>query len=181
LPVEIALLKDAGEDEYLLDEEEREDGSDDYDMGGSDVEEDEEDEDFVGGDSEEEEDTKKRSSRKGIADVLAAPSDGYAEDEDVKNAEDPEYLEYLRNCGDGGKKYMGGEPVDDEDDDAYEFTSPVDRLDVLSYFVEKMQGVAARDPAHVQKLRASLNTEDRSRVEEYMVIATQRANAPKEA
>jgi len=182
---EIALLKDAGEDEYLLDEDEREDSDDDgsdMGMGGSDEDEDEDAEEDFGADTDEEEekDTKKRSSRKGIAGVLDAPDDGYAEEEDVKNAEDPEYLEYLRNCGDGGKKYMGGEPVDDEEDEGYEFTSPVDRLDVLSYFIGKMREVAARDPAHAQKLRASLSQEDQRRVEEYMMISVQRANTPKE-
>ena len=178
---EIAILREAREDEYLLDADERaggsgNDGMADYgdeDDDGEDFDEDVDEDD----DDDSEKRTNSKKDRK--ASLLEVPEDGYDENEDVTNNEDPAYLEYLRDCEKGGvsgKKYIDGEPVDDEDDDSYAFTSPVDKLDVLSYFVRAMQGMAARDPVLANSLRASLGTEDVSRVEEYLSVAHQRAS-----
>jgi hypothetical protein len=168
---EIDMLRESGEDECLGENDEDDMGGDyDDDWGAMGGESDEEEED----DDEDDDDGTGIHSKKGAAALLAVPDDGYDEDEDATNAEDPKYIQYLRDQASGSQRFLGGEPVDDEEDESYEFTSPLDKLDVLSHFVGAYASIS---PAQKQQLNAALTAEDMGRLVEYNKLAKERASA----
>jgi hypothetical protein len=59
-------------------------------------------------------------------------------------------------------KYIDGEPVDDEEDDNedYIFTSPIDNMDVSSFFLQVMMSASIRDPDGTAALQKGLGAED---------------------
>ena len=59
-------------------------------------------------------------------------------------------------------KYIDGEPVDDEEDDNedYIFTSPIDNMDVSSFFLQVMMSASVRDPDMTSSLQRGLSADD---------------------
>lgn len=67
---------------------------------------------------------------------------------------------------------MSGEPVDDEEDDDFIYTSPVENLPMAQYFVQAVNSIGQRDPNLVNAiLQQSLTDEDRQRLNEIFQIA----------
>lgn len=112
---------------------------------------------------------------------LDVPEGGYDEDEDCLNAEDEAYRESLEAMSKEQRVkkqlYVAGEPVDDEDDDDFVYTSPIESLDVLSFFVASMQQAASIAPELVANLQSRLRPEDVARLETILETARQRAVA----
>mmetsp|Transcript_3899 Transcript_3899/g.4034 ORF Transcript_3899/g.4034 Transcript_3899/m.4034 type:complete len:868 (+) Transcript_3899:3-2606(+) len=146
------------------------DGDDDDDMEDREGEEEDDDSDDnddleSDDDAEDKEVTVKKNAK------LDVPDGGYNEDEDCINAEDEEYRAVLeRMDGDQVKhiKFVDGEPVDDEEDDNedYIYTSPIDILDVSSYFLNIMSAASIREPQLINSLQIGLNDEDKVRLKE---------------
>ena len=149
---EIALLQTTEEDVCLQDREGEEGDDDDGDgfYDGGDFGDDDEDGDDMGGDA-------------------AGGDDG--EVRDVEDVEDQTYHEHIAALGGGGTKYAHGEPVDDEDDDSYEFTSPLDNIDVLLFFVAAVQSNPA---SYGAQFMGTLSGEDIQRVNVFAEQARQR-------
>ena len=65
-------------------------------------------------------------------------------------------------------KYIDGEPVDDEEDDNedYIFTSPVDNMDVSSFFLHIMHLASVREPLLINTLQVGLSAEDQGRLKD---------------
>lgn len=106
---------------------------------------------------------------------IPVPSGGWDEEDDCANAEDEAYLKSLGDMEkkDVGKaiKYIGGEPVDDEDDD-YSYTAPSETTDVLAFFVLAMRAANAAAPALVAQLQGSLPAEDTQRLQQIFELST---------
>jgi hypothetical protein len=68
----------------------------------------------------------------------------------------------LSSSGVKHTKYIDGEPVDDEEDDNedYIFTSPIDNMDVSSFFLQVMMTASVRDPEMTAALQKGLGVDD---------------------
>lgn len=102
--------------------------------------------------------------------------EGFDEDEDCVNAEDEAYQKSLEEIARKDRvKYSGGEPVDDEEEeDNFSYTSPIEKLDVLLFFVDAMQSSAAAAPEFVAALQAGLVQEDVVRLQEILTTGSAR-------
>ena len=155
------------------DDEKDEDEDEDY---GDDASYDNDDDD----DDDEEEDTAKVIKGAKIASKLTVPEGGYDEDEDCENVEDEEYRKLLEEHERDGavrrQRYVDGEPVDDEEDDNedYIFTSPIDNMDMSKFFLETMAAAQAREPELIASLQATLEVEDHQRVASLAVKVAER-------
>lgn len=70
--------------------------------------------------------------------------------------------------------------MDDEEDDNedYIFTSPLDSMDVSSFFLSTMAEATLRDPALVNSLQQGLSNEDKLRLKSIVeVVEVRRASA----
>ena len=80
------------------------------------------------------------------------------------------FLLYLCIFNSGVKhtKYVDGEPVDDEEDDNedYIFTSPIDNMDVSSFFLSVMSAASVREPLFVESLQLGLDVTDKARLKD---------------
>lgn len=167
--------------------EEEDEDDDDEEIGEDDDDDEEEDDDQL--DDEEDSDG---SPYKGteFAKKLYVPDGGYNEDEDCLNAEDEEYREVLKRMEKKQKKaaaaalaapaggVVGGDEdddmygdcdfLDDEDVDEFSFVSPIENMDVTSFFLN-MLGSLSASADHVQVvqgLQAGLSQEDKARLQE---------------
>lgn len=110
------------------------------------------------------------------------PEDGYDEDQDCYNAEDEAYLAHLQrrkekaSSGSGGQVFMDGEPVDDEDldYDDFSFTSHIDEVDTLKFFIDAMKTASLREPSLFSTIQTNLETEDQTRFKELHEILQNR-------
>ena len=107
-------------------------------------------------------------------DNIEIPDEGFDEDEDCINLEDEEYLRALTQGG-RSKRYIPGEYNDDDDDDydEYDYSSPIDSVNVLSYFVTNLQSTASANPALAGALQASLSADNASKLTQLMTILQQ--------
>jgi hypothetical protein len=111
---------------------------------------------------------------------MEVPEGGFGEDEDCLNAEDEMYREAIEKLGKEERVkrqlYIDGEPVDDdeEDEDEFEYTSPIENMDVLDFFVSAMQAVHARDSPLMARLQAALEQEDTDRLQELLATNSKR-------
>jgi hypothetical protein len=107
--------------------------------------------------------------------ALYVPEGGYHEDEDCLNAEDEEYRQVLENLSkeDRIKKelFMAGEPVDDEEDEDFIYTSPIENLPMAALFVHTMTDLSNKDASYVEFLKKLFNEEDHQRTHELIKIA----------
>lgn len=113
------------------------------------------------------------------AKMLYVPDGGYDEDEDCLNAEDEDYREMLENLDKEERVkrelYIAGEAVDDEDDDeAYSFTSPIEHMDMTGYFFQSMEVFMHKEPTLFASLRAGLSVEDQQRLDDLYKHAQQK-------
>ena len=76
-------------------------------------------------------------------------------------------------------KYIDGEPVDDEEDDNedYIFTSPVDNMDVSSYFLQIMSLASTREPQLINQLQLSLSSVDQNHLKSLVAKVEERRAA----
>ena len=76
-------------------------------------------------------------------------------------------------------KYIDGEPVDDEEDDNedYIFTSPVDNMDVSSYFLQIMSQASTREPQLINQLQLSLSSVDQNHLKNLVTKVEERRAA----
>lgn len=115
--------------------------------------------------------------------TLEVPDGGYDEDEDCVNAEDETYREALEKLDKEERVkrqlYIDGEPVDDDDDDndAFDFTSPIETVDVLAYFVDAMSSLSAADAERVHALQSRLDAEDAQRLRELLLTCQLRKSS----
>ena len=106
--------------------------------------------------------------------TLEVPDGGYDEDEDCVNAEDETYREALEKLDKEERVkrqlYIDGELVDDDDDDdgGFDFTSPIETIDVLVCFVDAMSSLSATDAGRVNALQGCLDDEDTQRLRELL-------------
>lgn len=155
--------------------EEQSEGDEDFEFGDEDeddgvnIDSDGDDDD----DDDDEEDTKPKGGRH--AKALAVPDGGYDEDEDCLNAEDESYREALESMDKEERVkrelYLAGEPVDDEDEDDFLFTSPIENMNVTQFFLDTVAAVASRDAGLVTTLQSMLDAEDTARLQELMAAA----------
>jgi len=104
---------------------------------------------------------------------LYVPDGGYDENEDCLNAEDEDYRQMLQEM-DGEEKakrelYLSGEPVDDEDENDFAYTSPIESFPITRMFVETFENLASQNPQFVTLLKNNLENEDASRLEELVI------------
>jgi hypothetical protein len=147
---------------------------DDDDMDGDD---DDDDDDDATVSDEDEDDESPASFAKGI------PDGGYGEDEDCVNAEDESYLKHLAKLEKKQQEKRvkeelrrAGEIIDDDDEDVDDeliFTTSVDGMDCVAYFLGAMDAVNKRDPHIAATLMANLSAEDKSRVQEFIASRQQ--------
>ena len=73
-------------------------------------------------------------------------------------------------------KYIDGEPVDDEEDDNedYIFTSPIDNMDVSSYFLQIMSLASVRESQLINQLQLSLSSIDQNNLKNIVSKVEQR-------
>ena len=73
-------------------------------------------------------------------------------------------------------KYIDGEPVDDEEDDNedYIFTSPIDNMDVSSYFLQIMSLASVRESQLINQLQLSLSSVDQNNLKNIVSKVEQR-------
>ncbi len=174
---EIIIIEEEAKKEREREEEEDDDEEEDYD---------DDDFDFDGGrrkdvslrqaDDDDDDDADPFAAEQRRSKLLEVPDGGYNEDEDCLNAEDEEYRAVLESVTkeDKAKKiaFMSGEPVDDEEDDDFIYTSPVENLPMAQYFVQAVNSIGQRDPNLVNAiLQQSLTDEDRQRLNEIFQIA----------
>jgi hypothetical protein len=71
---------------------------------------------------------------------------------------------------------VGGEPVDDEEDELEElmFDSPIEKLDLVVYFLDAMQAGYLREPQLVSSLQQGLDEEDKQRLQTFMQSLNER-------
>lgn len=106
---------------------------------------------------------------------LYVPDGGYNEDEDCLNAEDEEYRQMLESMDNEDKAkrqlYLAGEPVDDEDEDDFAYTSPIENFQIIRMFFDELNVWLSRDLGYVTSLKAQLNSEDTQRLEQLYTTA----------
>ncbi len=171
---ELVIMK---EEEDAETEEEDGDNDDDYDDG-DDVGDDE-DGDDLGDDDEDGVDDRVALGR--LA-ALEMPEGGYGEDDDCLNAEDEEYLQAVAELDKTERVrrqlYMAGEPVDDEEDeDGFEYSSPLDKIDMFQQFAAVLQNAANREPNVMQHLQNNMTKEDKKLLQDLMKIANERSSS----
>ncbi len=150
-----------------FDDDEGFDEDEDEDDDGINVDDDDEGED-------DEEDAKRLTKH---AKALHVPDGGYDEDEDCLNAEDETYREALESMDKEERVkrelYLAGEPVDDEDDDDFIFTSPVENMDVTRFFLDTLSAVTQRgDGGMLATLQSMLDADDTERLKELVASNT---------
>eukprot|EP01038_Epipyxis_sp_PR26KG_P009275 gene9275-12495_t len=150
-------------DEEEAKEDDDEEGDDDDDDDDGDEEEEEEEDD-----DDDEENAKLTENAK----LLYIPEGGYGEDEDCINAEDETYREALEKMDKEDKikhqLYMAGEPVDDEEeDDDYQFTSPIENIDLSKQLVGLLGLLSNNNNNNniVATLQSSLDQEDQLKLQ----------------
>jgi hypothetical protein len=157
------------------DDEEEEDGGDDDDE----LEEDDDNDDNDENDEEEDDEVTIRRAQRAAA--LAVPEGGYDEDADCLNAEDESYREVLESMDKEERVkrelFLAGEPVDDEDDDDFVFTSHIELMNVTQHFLDSMRNLAARDANVAGQLQSSLSAEDLKSLQDLIGIAAEKAAA----
>ena len=113
------------------------------------------------------------------AKALHVPDGGYDEDEDCLNAEDETYRAALESMDKEERVkrelFLAGEPVDDEDDGEFVFTSPIEVMDMTKYFMEVVHSISLRDSTLIPSLQAKLDGEDTARLQELIAAAQQKA------
>lgn len=190
---EITLLNENGNDTCLaMEGYEDDDDDDDDDMMGDDDDDDDYNEDDDDGinDDDDNDNTGNNAGRLQSKTLDIVPDDGYNEDNDALNTEDRAYLKYLENSKKDEEAYKGhlygaydgGEPVDDEEP---EFTSPLDKSDVLIYFMTAINQAQtnatisqnAEDMNHIQVMQSSLTTDDIERLARFRTLASERTQA----
>lgn len=168
------------EEEARKDPEEEGDEDDEYDGDDDDEELDDDDMDHLGHqvddeDDEEFDETDDKAAAINRAKALYVPDGGYGEDEDCVNAEDEEYREMLEQMDKEERVkrelYLAGEPVDDEEDEDFTYTSPIENFNMSQVFLEALQQIAARDGQLVNRLRGGLDGEDSARFEQIIQFA----------
>lgn len=155
------------------DDEEFEDVSD---------EEDDDDEDIDIDDDEDFDDSNPKQAASNRSKALYVPDGGYDEDEDCVNAEDEEYRKVLEDMTKEEKvkqalKDSNGFLDDDEDEDAYSYTSSIELMDVTQRFFDFMHAFSSKEAALFGSLRAGLSAEDANQLEELYKAAQEKKNA----
>jgi hypothetical protein len=142
--------------------------------------EDEDDEDFDENDPSQAH--KNRNSK------LHVPEGGYDENDDCINCEDEEYRQVLEDLNEEDKvkrqKFMAGEPVDDEEDDDFIYTSPIENIPMSTFFVGVMTELSTRDQQQnsnfIDFLKRNLNAEDHERLNNIVQMANEQVAARQE-
>lgn len=128
------------------------------------------DDDDFGAEPDDDDDADPALAAANRAKKLYVPDGGYNEDEDCLNAEDEEYRQMLESMDNEEKAkrelYLAGEPVDDEDEDDFAYTSPIENFQITKMFFDELNVWLSRDPAFVTALKAQLNSEDTMRLEQ---------------
>lgn len=174
-----AVLQQIIREIILIEEEDAKEDSDDD----SDEDEDDEDEDFDDEDGdilEEDEDLGDnigRKHNKSSADDV--PEGGFDEEEDCKNAEDEAYKihlekmekrqrvkDELKRAGLDAADFDDGD-FDDDDEDELVFTSPIENMDLVLYFMDALHFANTREPEVIGSLQNSLDMEDKNRLQEF--------------
>lgn len=121
--------------------------------------------------------SKNRSKR------LEVPEGGYDENDDCINAEDEEYRQMLEDLDKEEKVkrqvFMSGEPINDEDDDDFIYTSPIENIRMAQYFINTLNAIGSQysDPqqstSFMTYLQQNLTQEDHQRFNEIIQLANQ--------
>lgn len=133
-------------------------------------------------DAEDFDDRDRKQAARNRAKKLYLPEGGYDEDEDCLNAEDEAYREALEKMGKDEEfksiKYSGGGGdvlSDDEEDeeDNYIFTSPIENMNMIQYFLDAMKSIELRDGggALTASLQNGLDEKDQARLQELVSTA----------
>lgn len=110
---------------------------------------------------------------------LFVPEGGYDEEEDCINCEDEEYRQVLENLNEEDRikrqLFMAGEPVDDEDEDDFVYTSPIENIPMSQFFVNILKELSHRDQQqqsnYLDFLKQALNEEDHGRFNQIIQFA----------
>jgi hypothetical protein len=109
---------------------------------------------------------------------LYVPDGGYDEDEDCENAEDEEYRKVLEDMTkeDRVKRelYLAGEPIDDEEDDDFVYTSPIENIPITKVFINMINELSMNQNTApmVNYLRSNLDEGDQKRLQDLVQIAS---------
>jgi len=185
---ELVLIEEEAAKESQEGEEGGGDDDDDGIFGGDDDEEeddgievDDDDEDEGEDDDENFDDSDPKAAAKRRAKALHVPEGGYDEDQDCLNAEDEAYREALEQMGrdqeEKAAKYAGGDLLmDDESMEDFTFTSPIENMNIVQHFLDTMNSLEAQGGgALTASLQASLDAEDKQRLQELIANAHERA------
>lgn len=169
---ELVLIEETAANAGNEDEDELEGDDDELD------DDDDEDDEEELSDDEDDAYKAKKAARQA---ALAVPDGGYDEDADCLNAEDESYREVLEQLDkeDRVKRelYLAGEPVDDDEDEDFVFTSTIESMNITQFFLDSMRNLNARDAAVAGALQSALGAEDRQHLADLMKIAAERAAA----
>jgi hypothetical protein len=152
------------------DDEEGEDDDDDDDN--DDDDDDDNDDDNFDNDDNDFDDTDAKAAAIRRAKALHVPNGGYGEEEDCINAEDEAYREVLESMDKEDRvKHELGDAIDDEDDDDYTYTSPIENFNMSQIFLHAMTCIQSRDAALATELQSSLGQDDLARLQQIFQYA----------
>lgn len=133
-------------------------------------------------DDNEEEDGDEDKEESVFQDAYNIPEGGFGEDEDVVNVEDENYKlaldkveketrvkEELRRAG-----TVLQDDDEEEDEDELIFTTPVETLDCVLYFLDALQALNDKDPQLAMTLRSQLDHSDEISLQQFIDSAQER-------
>jgi hypothetical protein len=137
-------------------------------------------------DDEEEEDDDAIEEDDGDSDFVTQkemPEGGFDEDEDVINAEDEAYKQALEKIEKRKRvkdelrradpNFVDDDDEGDDEEDEMVFTTPVETIDCVVYFIDALTALNARDAQLVSSLRSQLGSDDAS-LQQFIELAEQR-------